>query len=149
MPTNETQRITGNSLLTTCLLTNPNILDDSLDMLAESLHLHLPSELSSSDRDYVCTKGIADIEARVCHADTSEALDDFRWYPHTCTFLNKWQVKNMSGSIKAHVCMDCSSVDVKVHSAKTRYRHSCNAYLVLEGHGDWGMTGCKGWLWAP
>ena len=29
------------------------------------------------------------------------------------------------------------SVDVTVHFAKTRYRHSRNAYLVLKGHGDW------------
>ena len=29
------------------------------------------------------------------------------------------------------------SVDVKVHSAKTRYWHSCNAHLILRGHGDW------------
>ena len=58
------------------VLNNPNILDDTPDIFTECVRLHLPSELSSSDRDHACAQGITDIEARVCHADASEELDD-------------------------------------------------------------------------
>jgi hypothetical protein len=58
------------------VLSDPSILDDTPDVIAECIRLHLPSELSSSDRDRACADGIADIEARVHYADTSEALDD-------------------------------------------------------------------------
>ena len=120
------------------VLSNPNILDDSPDILAECIRLHLPSELSSSDRDRACAEGIADIEARVRHADASEALDDLRRYLRTRTFLNKWRVKNVSGQHRSTRARGLQhSVDAKVHSAKTRYCHSRNAHLVLKGHGDW------------
>ena len=120
------------------VLNNPNILDDTPDTHAESIRLHLPSELSSSNRDRACAEGIADIEARVRHADASEALDDLRRYLRTRTFLNKWQVKNVSGQHRSTRARGLQhSVDVKVHSAKIRYRHSRNAHLVLRGHGDW------------
>ena len=50
------------------VLQYPEVLNDSADVLAEHVRLYLPSELSSSDRD--------DVEARVCHADTSKVLDE-------------------------------------------------------------------------
>jgi hypothetical protein len=120
------------------VLSNPNILDDSPDILAECIRLHLPSELSTSNRDCACADGIADIEARIRHADTSEALDDLRRYLRTRTFLNKWRVKNVSGQHQSTRTRGLQhTVDLRVHSAKTRYRHSRNACLVLKGHGDW------------
>jgi hypothetical protein len=120
------------------VLNNPNILDDTPDTLAECIRLHLHSELSSSDRDRACAEGIADIEARVRHADASEALDDLRRYLRTRTFLNKWRVKNVSGQHRGTRARGLQhNIDVKVQSAKTRYRHSRNAHFILKGHGDW------------
>lgn len=123
------------------VLSDPTILDDTPDVIAECIRLHLPSELSSSDRDHACADGIADIEARVRYADASEALDDLRRYLRTRTFLNKWRIKNVSGQHRSTRARGLQhSVDTKVQSAKTRYRHSRNAYLVLKGHGDWEQT---------
>lgn len=123
------------------VLLNPNILDDSPDILAEGVRLHLPSELSTSDRDRACAAGIADIEARVRHADASEALDDLRRNLRTRTFANKWRAKNISGqrmSTRSRALQH--RIDVRVHAAKTRYRHSRQAYLLLMGPGEWEKT---------
>jgi hypothetical protein len=77
----------------------------------------------------------------VRHADASEALDDLRRYLRTQTYLNKWRVKNISGQHKLTRTRALQHrVDVKVHAAKTRYRHSCRALLILEGHGHWEET---------
>lgn len=123
------------------VLKNPDVLGDSADVLAESVLLYLPSALSSSDRDRACTNGICDVEARVRHADVSEALDDLRRNLRTRTYLNKWRVKNISGQHKLTRTRALQHrVDVKVHAAKTRYRHSRRALLVLQGHGQWEET---------
>lgn len=104
------------------ILTNPNILDDSSDILAEQVHLYFPSELSSIDRASACAIGISDVEARIRHADASEALDELRRYLRTRTYLNKWRIKNISGQHRTtRACALQHQVDVKVHTAKTRY----------------------------
>jgi hypothetical protein len=64
-------------------LCTPSVLDDSPDLPAENIRLHLPSELSSTDRDRACATNVADVEARVRHADASEALDNLRQYLRT------------------------------------------------------------------
>lgn len=123
------------------VLQNPEVLNDSADVLAEHVRLYLPSELSSSDRDRACIRGICDVEARVRHADTSEALDDLRRYLRTRTYLNKWRVKNISGQHRLTRTRALQHrVDVNVHTAKTRYRRSRKALLTLQGHGQWEET---------
>jgi hypothetical protein len=85
--------------------------------------------------------GICNVEARVRHADTSEALDDLRRYLRTRTYLNKWRIKNISGQYRLTRTRALQHrVDVNVHTAKTRYRHSRKALLTLQGHGQWEET---------
>jgi hypothetical protein len=119
------------------VLESPNVLDDSADAPAEGVRLYLPSELSSSKRDRACIHGICDVEAQVRHADVSEALNDLRRNLQTRTYLNKWRVKNISGQHKLTRTWALQHrVDVRVHAAKTRYRHSQKALLILQGHGQ-------------
>lgn len=121
-----------------CVLKTPSILDDSPDALAESVRLYLPSEMSIGERSRACASGICEVEARIRHADASEALEDLRRCLRTRTYLNKWRVKNISGQRKSTRARALQhSVDVKVHSAKTRYRHSRKALVALNGHGEW------------
>lgn len=123
------------------VLKNPNILDDSPDAVVEGIRLYLPSELSSAERRRACEVGVCKIEAKIRHADASEALDDLRRCLRTRTYLNKWRVKNISGQHKSTRARALQhSVDVKVHSAKTRYRHSREALLALDRHGAWEQT---------
>ena len=117
------------------------MLDDSPDILAENIRLYLPSELSSADRDRACAAGVADAEARIRHADASEALDDLRRYLRTRTCLNKWRVKNVVGQhqgTRSRVLQH--RTDIKVQAAKTRYKHARNALLILRGPGEWELT---------
>ena len=89
----------------------------------------------------MCAHGICDVEARVRHADVSEALDDLRRHLRTRTYLNKWHVKNISGQHKLMRSRALQHrVDVKVHAAKTQYHHSRKALLILQGHGLWEET---------
>jgi hypothetical protein len=123
------------------ILKDPSLLHDSPDRLAECTRLFLPSELSRTERDRTCATGICEVEARIRHADASEALDDLRRYLRTRTYLNKWRVKNISGQRKNTRARALQhNVDVKVHSAKTRYRHSRKALLALNGPGQWEET---------
>ena len=123
------------------VLRNPDILDDSPDILAENIRLQFPSELASADRDRACANGITDVEARICHAEASEALDDLRRYLRTRTSLNKWRVKNISGQHKSTRARALQHrVDVKVYNSTTRYRHSRKALLTLRGPGEWERT---------
>lgn len=123
------------------VLKDPGVLGDSPDAVAESIRLYLPSELSSEDRNRVCAVAVCEVEARIRHADTSEALDDLRRCLRTRTYLNKWRIKNISGQHKNTRARALQhGVDVKVHSAKTRYRHSRKALLALNGHGSWEQT---------
>jgi len=58
------------------VLKSPSLLNDSPDVLAETVRLFLPSELSSAQWKRVCAAGIPEIEARIRHADACKALDD-------------------------------------------------------------------------
>jgi hypothetical protein len=123
------------------VLNDPNVLDDSPDTLAECVRLYLPSELSSSAQVSACAVGISNVEARIRHADASEALDDLRRCLRTRTYLNKWRVKNISGQHRTTRARALQhQVDVKVHAAKTRYRHSRRALLNLGVRGEWEKT---------
>lgn len=122
------------------VLQDPSVLDDSAETLAEGVRLHFPSELPSADRDRACANGFADIEARVRHADASEALDDLRRNLRTRTYLNKWRGKNVSGQNRGTRARAVQHrIDVKVHAAKTRYRHSHKALYALQGSGPWEL----------
>lgn len=123
------------------VLQDPSVLDDSAEALVEGIRLHFPSELPSADRDQACANGFADIEARVRLADTSEALDDLRRHLRTRTYLNKWRGKNVSGQHRGTRARAVQHrIDVKVHAAKTRYRHSRKALFALQGAGTWELT---------
>lgn len=123
------------------ILNDPNVLDDSPDVSAECVRLYLPSELSSSNRVSACAVGIGSVEARIRHADASEALEDLRRYLRTRTYLNKWRIKNISGQHRTTRARALQhQVDVKVHAAQTRYRHSRRALMNLDGHGEWEKT---------
>lgn len=123
------------------VLQDPSILDDSSDILAEKVRLYLPSELSSSDRDRACLPELTAIEARIRHASAAEALDDLRRNLRTRTYLNKWRQKNISGQRRSTRARSLQhGIDVRVHDAKTRYRHARKALMVVEGPGEWEMT---------
>lgn len=120
------------------VLSNPEILDDSSEARVESTRLYFASELSMTQRARACAVGISEAEEEVRLADVSEALEALRRHLRTRTFLNKWRIKNISGqrpSTRARALQD--RVDVKVHAAKMRYRHSRMAYLALHGPGEW------------
>ncbi|KAF7980030.1 hypothetical protein HWV62_40156 [Athelia sp. TMB] len=121
------------------VLRDPTVLDDATDVLPERVRLYLPSELSSgSHRNKACTNGLADIEERLREASARDKLGHLQQNLRTRTYLNKWRVKNISGqrmSTRARSLQHRN--DMKVHEAKSQYRHARKALLALRGPGPW------------
>ncbi|KZP18029.1 hypothetical protein FIBSPDRAFT_956594 [Athelia psychrophila] len=123
------------------VLTNPELLDDSAGTLPEKTRLYMPSELGVSERRRACVTGITKAEAAFRFAEISEALEDLRRYLRTRTYLSRWKIRHVTGqrsNTRARALQH--RVDVKVHAAAVRYRHSRRAYLALEGPGDWAKS---------
>ncbi|KAF7974192.1 hypothetical protein HWV62_13237 [Athelia sp. TMB] len=120
------------------VLRDPAVLDDATDVLAERIRLYLPSELSSgSHRDKACTEGLAAMEERLREADAYDQLGRLQLNLRTRTYLNKWRVKNVAGqrlSTRARSLQHRN--DLKVHEAKSAYRHARKALLALRGLGS-------------
>ncbi|KAF7971009.1 hypothetical protein HWV62_22275 [Athelia sp. TMB] len=122
------------------VLEEPALLQDSPDTLAEAVRLFMPSELNDHNRARACLPGLVDVECQLRKALLSDTLQQLRRHLRTRSHVNKWKIKNVRGqrpNTRARALQH--RVDVKVHSAKMRYRHCRRAYLALAGHGPWTL----------
>lgn len=121
------------------ILPDPMVLVDAPNIRAENVRLYFPSDIEKpSEREYTCVKGLAIVETRIRQGLALDNLHDLRRHLLTRTYLNKWRVKNVSGqrtSTRARTLQH--SIDMKILGAKSRYRRSRNALLVLRGKGSW------------
>lgn len=124
------------------VLRDPSVLDDVQDIHAERIRLYLPSELSGgSHRDRACTNGLPAVEERLREAAARDSLNQLRRILRTRTYLNKWRVHNVNGQRMSTRARSLQHrVDIKVHEAKSRYRHARKALLALRGPGLWEKT---------
>lgn len=124
------------------VLRDPTVLDDATDILAERIRLYVPSELATNSlRTGACVSGLAELEERLREAAARDALHQLRQSLRTRTYLNKWRVKNISGQRMSTRARSLQHrIDIKVHEAKSRYRHARKALLALRGPGAWELV---------
>lgn len=120
------------------VLPMPEVLDDSVDILAENTSLYLPSDFTPTERVRCCVDAVSSVEERLREAGSHEALHELRRTLFTRTYLNKWRVKNISGQ---HMSTRARSlqhtVQMRVLDAKVRYRCSRKGLRALRGPGPW------------
>lgn len=60
------------------VLKEPDLLEDSPDVHAETVRLFMPSELVDTDRARACPPGVVDVECRLREAELSDTLEQLR-----------------------------------------------------------------------
>ncbi|KAJ7604200.1 hypothetical protein DFH06DRAFT_1021347, partial [Mycena polygramma] len=105
----------------------------------ETVKLFLPSALTEDkSRDRACAPGIASIESRLRFAEASDALEELRHGLRMRTVTNQFKVKNVTGQRANTRAQGIQhGVDVRIHTAKLRYRYAREAYARLVGAGTW------------
>ncbi|RDX40319.1 hypothetical protein OH76DRAFT_1459536 [Lentinus brumalis] len=104
----------------------------------EEVRLGLPSEISSSRRDAVCTPRLQEIEARLREGQCRDALQNVRNKLHTLSHLylyKKTHVRHQGASTRAR--SEISAQDVRKGRAVAKYRRARRAKLALSGRGAW------------
>ncbi|KAJ7180018.1 hypothetical protein C8R43DRAFT_871018 [Mycena crocata] len=115
---------------------------DADDQQPEATRLFMPSDVSTVKlRLKACAKGLDGVEARLRTAEADEALTDLHRGLRTRTMTNRFKIRNWSGQ---HALTRgqgiLRQVNIKIHSAKLRYRYARQALLKLKGHGKWEET---------
>ncbi|TFK81406.1 hypothetical protein K466DRAFT_502162 [Polyporus arcularius HHB13444] len=106
--------------------------------LIETVRLGLPSEISPSRRDAVCSCRLQEIEARLRESQCRDALQNIRNKLHTLDHLylyKKTQVRHQGPNTRARG--EITTQDVRKGRAVTKYRLAHRAKFALSGHGDW------------
>ncbi|KAJ7106827.1 hypothetical protein C8R43DRAFT_906036, partial [Mycena crocata] len=112
---------------------------DADDQHPEATRLFMPSDLSSAERRRkACARGLDGVEARLRTGEAAEALAQLRRALRTRTMTNRFKIRNWSGQRALTRGQGIlRQVNIKIHSAKLRYRYARQALLKLKGHGDW------------
>ncbi|KAJ7144741.1 hypothetical protein C8R43DRAFT_891177 [Mycena crocata] len=112
---------------------------DADDQHPEATRLFMPSDLASDERRRkACARGLDGVEARLRKAEASEALAQLRRALRTRTMTNRFKIRNWSGQRALTRGQGIlRQVNIRIHSAKLRYRYARQALLKLKGHGDW------------
>jgi hypothetical protein len=101
---------------------------------AEEIKLWVPSELETMLRRWVCRRGVADVEARVRHAQCGDALVVLRSRLHAQTHLITWRNSNAVGQRAATWSVTLiGRVSDRITRVATKYRHAREALIALKG----------------
>ncbi|KAJ7818600.1 hypothetical protein B0H14DRAFT_2601175 [Mycena olivaceomarginata] len=115
------------------------VYDGNSEQQPEATRLFMPSELASNDlRATACATGLAAIEARMREGEADEALEAVRHGLRTRTMTNRYKLRNWTGQgmmTKGQGIL--RHINIKIHTAKLRYRYARAALLALRGHGPW------------
>ncbi|KAJ7248186.1 hypothetical protein B0H12DRAFT_1203131 [Mycena haematopus] len=115
------------------------VYDGNGDQLPEATRLFMPSELANAAaRARACVMGLAEVEARMRLGEASEALEAVRHGLRTRTMTNRYKLRHYTGQgmmTKGQGIL--RQINIKIHTAKLRYRYARAAVLALRGHGDW------------
>ncbi|KAF8128075.1 hypothetical protein K438DRAFT_1789652 [Mycena galopus ATCC 62051] len=112
--------------------------DGSGDQQPEATRLFMLSELPVAVRAGACALGVPEIEARLRYGEAREALNGVRHGLRTRTMTNRYKLRNFTGQglmTKGQGML--RQINIKIHTAKVRYRYARAALLALRGHGDW------------
>jgi hypothetical protein len=115
------------------------VYDGNSEQQPEATRLFMPSELASNDlRATACATGLAAIEARMREGEADETLEAVRHGLCTWTMTNRYKLRNWTGQgmmTKGQGIL--RHINIKIHTAKLRYRYARAALLALRGHGLW------------
>lgn len=105
----------------------------------ESIHLYMPSDISSNLRPTYCDPALVEMEADIRLACCADNVQELRRLLHLRVYLNKLKVKNVTGqrgNTRARSMQD--TVDEKVSAAASAYKKARAAYAALKGEeGPW------------
>lgn len=104
----------------------------------ERIRIGLPSEISASRRDAVCSARLIELEDRLREAQCRDALQDLRNKLHTIDQLyhyKKLNVRNQGPNTRARTGI--SQQEVRKARAAKKYRRARRAKLALSGAGPW------------
>ncbi|KAJ7458371.1 hypothetical protein B0H11DRAFT_1737827 [Mycena galericulata] len=112
---------------------------DADDKEPEATRLFMPSDLGTPNaRRKACANGLDGVEARLREGEASEALDVVRDGLRTRTATTKFKIRNWAGQrAQTRGQGILWQVNLKIHSAKLRYRWARQGLLKLKGHGQW------------
>ncbi|KAG6835012.1 hypothetical protein H0H93_005636, partial [Arthromyces matolae] len=103
---------------------------------AENIRIHLPSKLTNDDRARVPI--LVTIEDRLREAHAIQALADLRRHLRTRTFARKFKDENARSQrayTRMHALQD--QIEVKLRTARDRYKAAREALFQLRGQGVW------------
>ena len=104
----------------------------------ENLDLHLPSNLSASDRDTFCHPSLPSIEEKLRTAQCCDALEGLRHILRVKTRMVYFKNKNVRGQregTRSRAVID--RVHARARAFADKYRDARKAKLALSGPGDW------------
>ncbi|KAJ7834177.1 hypothetical protein B0H13DRAFT_2370006 [Mycena leptocephala] len=112
---------------------------DADNQQPEATRLFMPSDLSSdSARHKACAPGLDGVEKRLREGEAQEALTQLRQGLRTRTMTNRFKIRNWTGQRALTRGQGIlRQINIKIHSAKLRYRYARQALLKLRGHGEW------------
>ncbi|KAI0038982.1 hypothetical protein FA95DRAFT_1585382 [Auriscalpium vulgare] len=104
----------------------------------ENIRLHLPSDVSASERHALCDRSLVDIESKLRLAAASDALDGVRHQLRFRTYVNRFKITNVTGQRKNTRARALQTrIEAGVKREAEAYRMHRAAYLRLVGPGDW------------
>ncbi|KAK7052697.1 CxC2 domain-containing protein [Favolaschia claudopus] len=113
--------------------------DGIADELPEATWLFMPSEIEDKRlRAGACAVGLPEIEGRMREGEAIEALEGVRKGLRTRTMTNRYKLRHYTGqALLTRGQGILRQINVRIHSAKLRYRYARVAHLALRGHGAW------------
>jgi hypothetical protein len=107
----------------------------------EQIPLHLPSSLTSKERDRVCRPGLTGAEQLIRLASLGDALADLTRHLRTRTVLLRFRAKQAPGVRQGTRLRDSAAgVSRRIDAAAAGYRRHRAAYKKLAGLGEWEKT---------
>jgi hypothetical protein len=101
---------------------------------AEDIKLWLPSELTAAARRTACRSGLAEVEAKLCHAQCVDALDVLRSRLHAQKHLITWRNTNSVGQKQAtRSATLIGRVGDRIARVTGKYRRAREALIALKG----------------
>ncbi|KAJ7119391.1 hypothetical protein C8R46DRAFT_1169932 [Mycena filopes] len=113
--------------------------DGNGEQAPEATRLFMPSEIADPRlRGRACAIGLPGVEARMRMGEAEDALEGVRVGLRTRTMTNRYKLRNYTGQgMMTRGQGILRQINIKIYSAKLRYRYARAALLVLQGHGDW------------
>ncbi|KAJ7133853.1 hypothetical protein C8R46DRAFT_923494 [Mycena filopes] len=121
------------------LTTTQKAVWDADNQQPEATRLFMPSEIASEDaRKRACAKGLEGVEARLRTGEIGDALKQLRQGLRTRTMTNRFKIRNWTGQRALTRGQGIlRQINIRIHSAKLRYRYGRQALMRLKKHGAW------------